>query len=124
MIINFCSIHELKAAKDSLDQLKRNYPKLYAKFLHMIHLTRALQFKYQYMGSLFMDEDAHEYAPVYVPESVLNLYHSELQKLKDDPNAEELKRIFANFTNHEYGRICLLALGSKPESLVGPVVIR
>lgn len=124
MLVNFCSIDELTAAKDSLEELGKNYPELFKKFLHMIHLTRALQFKYQYMGCLFMDEDPSEYAPISVPESVLNLYLSELQKLKDDVNSGELKEVFARFSNHEYGRICLLLLGSKLESLVGPDVIR
>lgn len=124
MVVNFCSIDELTAAKDSLEKLRKNYPQLFEKFLHMIHLTRALQFKYQYMGCLFMDEDPEEFAPVSVPESVLNLYHSELQKLKDDPNSGELKEIFSKFSNHDYGRICLLLLGSRLESLVGPAVVR
>lgn len=124
MVADFCSLDELVATKEALDELKREKPSLFKKFIHMVHLTRAFQFKYQYLGCLLMEEEAGEFSPRLVPDSILQLYKSELQKLKNDPNSDLLKQIFSNFGNNGYTRICLLLLGNRLESLVGPAIIR
>jgi hypothetical protein len=124
MVADFCSLDELTATKKTLDNLKRDYPELFKKFLHMVHLTRAFQFKYQYFGCLFMDEDANAFSPRLVPQSILNLYYAELEKLKKDPKVNVLTQIFSDFGSNGYSRICLLLLGSSLESLVGPSIIK
>lgn len=118
-MINLTSLDELKAARHAIENLKKDYPSLFVKFLDMVNLTRAFHFKYQYMGDLMMDENPGEDAPKFVYGSVLRLYKRELQKLKDDADFEALKQIFKEHTSTGYTKICLLTLGMEPESLTG-----
>ncbi|TDL66228.1 hypothetical protein QNH48_02070 [Neobacillus sp. YX16] len=123
-MITLSSIDELRATKDALEKLKKDYPNLFEKLLDMVNLTRAFQFKYNYMGCLFMDEDPGQYTPNFVYGSVLRLYKKELQKLKDDHESQVLKQTFSEFRNTGYAKISLLVLGMSPESLVGASSIR
>jgi hypothetical protein len=123
-MITLSSIDELRATKDALEKLKKDYPNLFEKLLDMVNLTRAFQFKYNYMGCLFMDEDPGQSTPNFVYGSVLRLYKKELQKLKDDHESQVLKQTFSEFRNTGYAKISLLVLGMSPESLVGASSIR
>lgn len=123
-MITLSSIDELKATKEAIEKLKKDYPNLFEKLLEIVNLTRAFQFKYQYMGCLIMNEDPGQNAPNFVYGSVLRLYKKELQKLKDAQDSEVLKQIFSEFRNTGYAKISLLILGMKPESLVGSSSIR
>ncbi|WML49512.1 hypothetical protein RCG23_05855 [Neobacillus sp. PS3-34] len=123
-MITLSSIDELKATKEAIEKLKKDYPNLFEKLLDIVNLTRAFQFKYQYMGCLIMNEDPGQNAPNFVYGSVLRLYKKELQKLKDAQDSEVLKQIFSEFRNTGYAKISLLILGMKPESLVGSSSIR
>jgi hypothetical protein len=123
-MITLSSIDELRATKDALEKLKKDYPNLFEKLLDMVNLTRAFQFKYNYMGCLFMDEDPGQYTPNFVYGSVLRLYKKELQKLKDHHESQVLKQTFSEFRNTGYAKISLLVLGMSPESLVGASSIR
>lgn len=118
-MITICSIEELTAAEEAFDTMKKNYPALFNKLVEIVNLTRALQFKYQYMASLLMDENPNDSKPNYVYDSVLRLYKRELQKVKEDPHFEVLKHIFSQFKNIGYAKLCLLVLGKSPESLIG-----
>lgn len=123
-MITLSSIDELKATKEAIEKLKKDYPNLFDKLLDIVNLTRAFQFKYQYMGCLIMNEDPGQNAPNFVYGSVLRLYKKELQKLKDAQDSVVLKQIFSEFRNTGYAKISLLILGMKPESLVGSSSIR
>jgi hypothetical protein len=123
-MITLSSIDELKATKQALEKLKKDYPSLFEKLLYMVNLTRALDFKYHYMGSLIMDEDPGQYAPNFVYGSVLRLYKKELQKIKEDHDSQVLKQTFSEFRKTGYAKISLLVLGETPESLVGASSIR
>ncbi|MBM7649624.1 hypothetical protein JOC78_002598 [Bacillus ectoiniformans] len=123
-MITLTSQDELKAAKDALEQLKQDHPTIFNKFVHVINLTRALQFKYQYLGSLLMDEPTNDGSPAFVKPSVIQLYKQEVSQVKEDPDAEKVKQIFTNFRSAGYAKLSLLALGTSPESLSGGSVIR
>lgn len=123
-MITLTSQDELTAAKDALEQLKQDNPTIFDKLIHVISLTRALQFKYQYLGSLLMDEPANDGSPAFVKPSVIQLYKKEVSQLKEDPDAEKIKQIFTNFHSAGYAKLSLLALGMTPESLTGGSVIR
>lgn len=123
-MITVSSINELNAAKEALEKLKEEYPALFEKFIEMINLTRALEFKYHYMGCLLMNEDPSECSPNFVYGSVLRLYKRELNQLKEDPNIEVLKQMFFEFKGIGYANLCLLGLDKNPESLVGPSIIK
>ncbi|WP_075980207.1 hypothetical protein [Bacillus massilinigeriensis] len=124
-MITVSSINELNTAKEALENLKENYPILFEKFIDMINLTRALEFKYYYMGCLLMDEEPNECSPNFVCDSVLRLYNRELKHLKEDPNIHILKQIFSDYENTiGYANLCLLGLDKNPESLVGPSIMK
>lgn len=118
-MVTFTSLNELKAANTSLEKLKQDYSDLFVKFLDIVNLTRAFNFKYHYMISLLMDEDPGEDKPNFVYGSVLRLYKREVQKLKDDSDFPVLVQFFTENKSADYTKICLLALGTTPESLVG-----
>ncbi|PLS15844.1 hypothetical protein CVD28_20280 [Bacillus sp. M6-12] len=123
-MITLSSIDELNSAKEAFEKIKKDYPNLFEKVLHIVNLTRAFQFKYHYMGCLIMDEDPGQYTPNFVYGSVLRLYKKEMQKLKDDQDYQVLKQTFAEFKNAGYAKISLLVLGMKPESFVDSTCIR
>ncbi|WP_077210910.1 hypothetical protein [Bacillus dakarensis] len=123
-MITLSSINELEATQEALKKMKKAYPALFRKWLDMVFLTRALQFKYHYLGCLIMNEDPGQYTPGFVHESVLNLYKNELQKLKDDQDFHIIQSIFSQFKDSGYAQISLLAMGMDPESLIGPSHIK
>ncbi|WP_409303999.1 hypothetical protein [Peribacillus sp. SCS-155] len=123
-MITLSNIDELKAAKEALDKLQKDYPALFEKLSDMVNLTRAFQFNYDYLGCLVMDEDASKCTPKFVYGSVLRLYKKEVQKLKDDQDCEVLKQTFSQFKQTGYAKISQLVLGMAPESLVGPSSVR
>ncbi|PLR83281.1 hypothetical protein CVD25_11650 [Bacillus canaveralius] len=116
-MLTLCSIDELTTTKQALEKLKKDHPNLFGKLLDIVNLTRALHFKYHYMGSLVMGEDPGQAVPNYVYGSVLRLYKKELQKLKDDDDFPVLQKTFSEFSNTGYAKISLLVLGETPESL-------
>lgn len=118
-MIALCSHSELKEAKKALESLEQSQPALYEKWVHVINLTRAFQFQYQYMGCLIMDEDCRRYSPEFVQGSVIRLYKKEVAKLTEDDNIEALRQTISKFQNAGYAKISLLALGRSTESLVG-----
>ncbi|MGJ7922270.1 hypothetical protein [Neobacillus sp. LXY-4] len=118
-MVTFCCINDLKEVSEALENLEKDYPNLYKQLVEMVYLTRALNFKMQFMGALIMDEDPGEYTPVSVHDSVLNLYKRELHALKDHGEFSAIKQIFTKFKHTSYTNICLLILGMNPESLVG-----
>lgn len=123
-MIAYTNIDELTRAKMAIEKIKREYPILFEKLLDAIYLTRALQFKYHYMGCFIMDKDPGDYKPTFAYSSVLRLYQKELQKLKDDRDFQILKQTISNISSTNFSKLCLLTLGKKPESLVGVSSIR
>ncbi|RFU60443.1 hypothetical protein [Peribacillus glennii] len=123
-MITLTSHNELKETKNAIENLKTSYPVLFEKLVDVVNLTRALQFKYQYMGCLIMDEDPNYYAPNFVQGSVLRLYKKEVQKLKEDLDSPVLKQTFHDFRDTGYANISLLILGMAPEALVGANIIQ
>ncbi|MGE7763148.1 hypothetical protein [Peribacillus sp. NPDC097895] len=118
-MITLSSVDDLQATEAAMEQIKYSYPELFNKLLHVVALTRAFQFKYQFMGTLIMDENPNEYTPEFVMPSVIHLYREEVQKLKDDPNIPVLLHAFSQNKNIGYAKISMLVLGKSPESLLG-----
>jgi hypothetical protein len=123
-MITLSNVDELQASEAALEKIKYSYPELFNKLLHVVALTRALQFKYQFMGTLIMDENPNEYTPEFVMPSVIELYIEEVQKLKDDPNIQVLLQTFSQNKNIGYAKISMLVLGKSPESLLGASCIK
>ncbi|MEH6949213.1 hypothetical protein V7068_19520 [Bacillus sp. JJ634] len=123
-MVTLSSVDELQTTEEALEKIKDSYPDLFKKLLHVVGLTRAFQFKYQYMGCLIMDEDASEFTPEFVMPSVISLYKEEIQKLKDDPNIHILQKTFADYETIGYAKISMLVLGQSPESLLGASYIK
>ncbi|MFB5283239.1 MULTISPECIES: hypothetical protein [Peribacillus] len=123
-MVTLSSVDELQTTEEALEKIKDSYPELFKKLLHVVGLTRAFQFKYQYMGCLIMDEDASEFTPEFVMPSVISLYKEEIQKLKDDQNIHILQKTFADYETIGYAKISMLVLGQSPESLLGASYIK
>lgn len=123
-MITISSSEQLIKAKKALDSSKLAHPLTFEKLIHIINLTRTLQFKYHYMGSLLLDEDSSQYYPSLVPASVLDLYQQEIQKFKDIPDSAEVLKLFAAYQSIGYAKLSLLVLGKTPESLLGALVIK
>ncbi|MFJ7993523.1 hypothetical protein ACIQY5_15280 [Peribacillus frigoritolerans] len=123
-MITLSNVDELQASEAALEKIKYSYPELFNKLLHVVALTRALQFKYQFMGTLIMDENHNEYTPEFVMPSIIDLYIEEVQKLKDDPNIQVLLQTFSQSKNIGYAKISMLVLGKSPESLLGASCIK
>jgi len=119
-MVTISSMNRLTAAKDGLKMLEQEHPVLFEKLLDVIYLTRALHFKYHYMGCLVMDEDPGPSSPDFVYGSVLRIYKKEIQKLKNDGSLHALRQLFSDCSSIGYSKLCLLALGHSPESLVEP----
>lgn len=123
-MITLSNVDELQASEAALEKIKYSYPELFTKLLHVVALTRALQFKYQFMGTLIMDENPNEYTPEFVMPSIIELYIEEVQKLKDDPNIQVLLQTFSQSKNIGYAKISMLVLGKSTESLLGASCIK
>ncbi|AZV61310.1 hypothetical protein [Peribacillus frigoritolerans] len=123
-MITLSNVGELQASEAALEKIKYSYPELFNKLLHVVALTRALQFKYQFMGTLIMDENPNQYTPEFVMPSIIELYIEEVQKLKDDPNIQVLLQTFSQSKNIGYAKISMLVLGKSPESLLGASCIK
>jgi hypothetical protein len=123
-MITLSNVDELQASEAALEKIKYSYPELFNKLLHVVALTRALQFKYQFMGTLIMDENHNEYTPEFVMPSIIELYIEEVQRLKDDPNIQVLLQTFSQSKNIGYAKISMLVLGKSPESLLGASCIK
>ncbi|MED1201519.1 hypothetical protein [Heyndrickxia acidicola] len=122
-MITLSSLDDLKAAQKTIGQVKQNYPVLFEKLLHAVYLTRALQFKYQYMGNLLFDEVPLEPTPKFVQASILRLYKREIQVIKIDENIDVLHELFNEFKQTGYAKISLLIMGKSPEAVIGTLLI-
>ncbi|API92012.1 hypothetical protein J32TS6_24510 [Virgibacillus pantothenticus] len=117
------SYQELIDAKRAIAAFKATKPEEYRQFQRIIHLTRQLQFNFQYMGCLIMGEDSSKYRPQVNDDYILTVYNREVGKLKADPKAKDIKALLSAYKQIGYGKLCELILGKKPISLVGPAVV-
>lgn len=117
-------MNELHEAKKDVELLKQEYPELNEQLVHVASLTRQLQLKYGYMGSLLRDQDLPDYEPQFVRDSILSLYLEEVRKLKEDPDIVQLKEIMKKHRQISDSKLFLLILGAKPELLQGSTIIK
>ncbi len=122
MALAVAGLNDICKAKDDLEAIKQQHGELYEQVLHVVSLTRQLQLNYGYMSSLLMDEELPEYKPQFVRESVLRLYHCEVQSLKEFPDIHVVKDLLKKHRKIGDSRIFLLILGAKPERLHGSMV--
>ncbi|KSU59478.1 hypothetical protein AS034_18800 [[Bacillus] enclensis] len=118
------SLHDLNDAKKDVESLKHEYPELNEQIVHVVSLTRQLQLKYGYMGSLLRDKELPDYEPRFVRGSILTLYQQEVRKLKDHPQVIQLKELMKKHRNISDSKLFLLILGAKPELLQGSTIIK
>lgn len=118
-MIALASLDALNETHFACQQIKKHEPELFEELIHLISLTRQLQFRYRYMVHLLTGEDASLYTPKHARESVLELYHQEVSKLKTAKKGSILKQLFLSYKACGYDNICLLILGRSPEFLKG-----
>jgi hypothetical protein len=124
MTTMLAGMNELHEAKKDVEALKQDYPELNEQLIHVASLTRQLQLKYGYMGSLLRDKELPDYEPQFVRGSILSLYQEEVQKLKENPNIVQLKEIMKKHRQISDSKLFLLILGAKPELLQGSTIIK
>ncbi|MFC7062075.1 hypothetical protein [Halobacillus seohaensis] len=124
MTTMLAGLDDIYSAKEDLEQLKQEDGELYERLHHVVSLTRQLQIKYGYMGSLLMEEKLPKYEPKFVRESILSLYQSEVQQLKDHSEINRVKDLLKKHQKVGDPKIFLLILGAKPELLQGSTIIR
>ncbi|MFD2922254.1 hypothetical protein [Halobacillus naozhouensis] len=124
MALAVAGLNDICKARNDLEEIKRQHSELYEQLLHVVSLTRQLQLKYGYMGSLLMDEELPEYKPKFVRESVLRLYHCEVQTLKECSDIHVVKAFMTKHRKIGDSRIFLLILGAKPERLHGSTIMK
>ncbi|KAA0566725.1 hypothetical protein ACQCWA_04450 [Rossellomorea aquimaris] len=124
MTTMLAGMNELHEAKKDVEALKQDYPELNEQLIHVASLTRQLQLKYGYMGSLLRDKELPDYEPQFVRGSILSLYQEEVQKLKEHPNIVQLKEIMKKHRQISDSKLFLLILGAKPELLQGSTIIK
>ncbi|MGM0852498.1 MAG: hypothetical protein ACQEWI_07790 [Bacillota bacterium] len=117
-------MNELHEAKKDVESLKEEYPELNEQLVHVASLTRQLQLKYGYMGSLLRNQDLPDYEPQFVRDSILSLYQEEVRKLKENPNIVQLIDIMKKHRQVSDSKLFLLILGAKPELLQGSTIIK
>ena len=118
------SYNELKNAQIAIEELNAKKPSIFRKFINIIKLTRQLQFGYQYMGSLIMDEDPGKFNPMSQDDYILSVYYREIENLKTDKKFLDLKELLKTYKQLSYANISKLALGENPAELVGPTLVR
>lgn len=114
------SFNDLLYAKKAFDELEETEPGIYQMFINIIQLTRQLQFRSQYMGALIMDEEPGKYRPEVNNDYVLEVYQQEVERLKKDHHAADLKQLLTAYKQIGYANISRLVLGKSPSFLVGP----
>lgn len=117
-------MNELHEVKKDVESLKQQYPELNEQLVHVVSLTRQLQLKYGYMGSLLRDKELPDYQPQFVRDSILSLYQEEVRKLKEHPHIVQLKDIMKKHRQVSDSKLFLLILGAKPELLQGSTIIK
>ncbi len=117
-------LNDIYKAQEDLENLKQNYPDLYEQLHHVVSLTRQLQIKYGYMGSLLRDEDLPKYQPQFVRDSILSLYQNEVKKLKRNPDFGKVKELIKDHAKVGDPKLFLLILGAKPELLQGSTIMK
>ncbi|WRP07246.1 hypothetical protein U9J35_03505 [Rossellomorea aquimaris] len=124
MTTMLAGMNELHDAKRDVEALKQDFPELNEQLVHVVSLTRQLQLKYGYMGSLLRDKELPDYEPQFVRGSILSLYQEEVRKLKENPNIVQLKDIMKKHRQISDSKLFLLILGAKPELLQGSTIIK
>ncbi|MYL44147.1 hypothetical protein GLV94_00675 [Virgibacillus halodenitrificans] len=117
------SFSELMHAKKDLETFKQTQPETYESFVGIVHLTRQLQFNYQYMGCLLMDEEPTQFRPQVQDDFVLQVFHKEVMKLKQDQAAKKLCNLLGTYRQIGYANLCKLIMGKSPNVLVGPQIV-
>ncbi|WP_261129822.1 hypothetical protein [Bacillus sp. Marseille-Q3570] len=118
-MISLSSLQDLQNIKTRIEQFKKEIPDLYNRMVHLTSLTRQLQFRYSYLACLLTNEDATEHYPNFASESVMNLFHQEVSKMKMSDDIHVVSELLQSHKHCGYDKICLLFLGISPEHLKG-----
>ncbi|MGE8080270.1 hypothetical protein [Peribacillus loiseleuriae] len=122
-MITLSSLDELRTVNSGILHVKAQQAKLFEQTHHVISLTRALRFHYQYVGCLILDKDTSDCAPKFESPSVVHLYEQGVAKFKQNPSFPIIKQIFTNAQDIGFAKICLM-IGRSSEKLVGAVIMK
>ncbi|WP_208586782.1 hypothetical protein [Gracilibacillus suaedae] len=115
---------KLQDLQYAIRQLKTEHPAQFEQFRNIIMLTRQLQYSFQYLGCLLMDEETSDFLPEVKDSYVLSIYEREIDKIKQEHSMDKVQQLLANYKEASYDHICKLLLGKEIEMLIGPMVVR
>ncbi|SFA95205.1 hypothetical protein SAMN04488072_104108 [Lentibacillus halodurans] len=115
---------ELQRVKQAIERLKENEPVQYQQFKNVINLTRQLQYSFQYLGCLIMNDDPREFEPRLQDGYVLSIYKNEIENLKQKQPIDAVQELLAAYKRVSYDHICKLVLGENVDMLAGPMVVK
>ncbi|QGH33895.1 hypothetical protein GI584_07620 [Gracilibacillus salitolerans] len=118
------SKQNLQDVQIAIEKLKEEHPDQFEQFKNIIKLTRQLQYSFQYLGCVVMDEDPSDFLPEVQDIYVLSIYKRELAKLKQGHGLDKVQQLLASYKEVSYDHICKLILGKEIEMLIGPMVVR
>lgn len=116
------SIQDLRNAEADVAIFKKKHPDTFYRLLHLVNLTRQLQFKYEYLCSLMLGSthDAERFAPHFVQRSIIDLYKNEIEKIHKHPDGlQDLEQLIKVHREIGYENFCLLVRGKTPEEIKG-----
>ncbi|TGA97944.1 hypothetical protein E4665_09735 [Sporolactobacillus shoreae] len=116
------SLQDLRNTQTDVEKFKAGFPNTYYRLLHLVNFTRQLQFKYEYLCGLMLDDDSYasHFAPHFVQRSIIDLYKSEIEKIHKHPEGlEALKQLIDTHKEIGYENFCLLIRGKTPEEIKG-----
>lgn len=124
MMLISANVHELQDVQTAIDHLQKEQPTQYQQFRNIVELARQLQYSFQYLGCLLMDEDPSRFQPRTEDSYVHSIFQREINAVKKDHSFDEVEQLLARYKDISYDHICKLVLGRELEMLVGPVVIK
>ncbi|HLR20309.1 MAG TPA: hypothetical protein VK115_10475 [Staphylococcus sp.] len=120
-------MEELQKVKVDLTSLRAESPSMYEKLEYIASLTRQLSIHYKYLGVLMFSKDSeelHNNRPIFIRESVLNLYEQEVEKVKNDKDFELFKNMVQASPDVAYSQIFLIILGAEPSFVFHNTIIK
>ncbi|MFT8871539.1 MAG: hypothetical protein ABF868_04515 [Sporolactobacillus sp.] len=121
------SIQKLKEAQTAFLTYKQSHADAFERLLHLVNLTRQMQFKYDYLCGLLLNDRAYadRFMPHFVQRSIIDLYENEVKKMSQFSQATvDLQNLLHAHQTIGFENLCLLIRGKTPEEIKGIYSLR
>ncbi|SHN22097.1 hypothetical protein [Gracilibacillus kekensis] len=104
------NVQELQNVQKAIERLQKERPAQFQQFKNIIELTRQLQYGFQYLGCLLMDESISEFQPKVEDSYVQSIFQREVNELKKAHAFDQVKELLATYKEVSYDHICKIVL--------------